>query len=249
MRLVDFYNKRVADLEGDAFLKQVGHTERGEAISDRQLDDMVEDLCALAELSPGDCLLDLCCGNGFLTRRFAEHVERVVGVDFSGAMIEVGTNHNRMDNVTYQVGDAFNPEGIAENAPRPFTKLIMHGALQHFAQHDFERLLAGILEACDDNCVLVFGFVPEHGKQSSFYTTPKSRMKQRLRHLFGRDVMGTWWEKEYIRSVCGKLGLECSFHSVPASLFATNYRFNLRVTRGNTYAVDHDAEPGMNSIR
>ena len=60
------------------------------------------------ELSPGDRVLDVCCGTGAVARRAAAVVGRgrVVGVDLSEAMIEVARLVAGGDAIDWRVGDA-----------------------------------------------------------------------------------------------------------------------------------------------
>ena len=90
---------RAADRQD--FLKQVGHTERGRAISDAQFRAMLASLRARLDLRTDDVLLDLCCGNGVFTRHLAGHVHHAVGVDFSRDLIAIAEAHHRADNLVY----------------------------------------------------------------------------------------------------------------------------------------------------
>jgi SAM-dependent methyltransferase len=70
-----------------------------------------EHLRAAYELSPGDAVLDIGCGTGQTTRDAARSAApgRVVGVDVSERMLARArqlTEAERLDNVTYELGDA-----------------------------------------------------------------------------------------------------------------------------------------------
>src|SRR5258706_1357571 len=62
----------------------------------------------LLALKPGQLILDVACGNGVFSRRLARLGARVVGCDFSAALIERARARANIDagHVTYQVADA-----------------------------------------------------------------------------------------------------------------------------------------------
>ena len=61
----------------------------------------------LAQPKSGDVVLDVACGTGDLTMAFASAgVRRVVGVDFTPAMLEIARKKNEADNIVFEEGDA-----------------------------------------------------------------------------------------------------------------------------------------------
>lgn len=66
----------------------------------------------LAAVKPGDCALDLCCGTGDLALALARCGAEVVGLDFSGAMLEIAEKRRRKNpgppvaNLKFIQGDA-----------------------------------------------------------------------------------------------------------------------------------------------
>jgi len=53
----------------------------------------------------GTTLLDIGCGTGRWTRKFAEHLENVVGLDASPEMIKIAKEKNPAENIEYFEGD------------------------------------------------------------------------------------------------------------------------------------------------
>lgn len=227
--LADYYNERVAAEDSNDFLKQVGHTEQGRSITNEQFDSMVASICDLAALGPEDDLLDLCCGNGVITYQLAAKVRSAVGADFSSALIAIAREHHQRDNLRYEVRNALDLEGVRNSEGGKFTKVVMYAALQHFRQADFEDLIRGVKSVCAEESIVLFGFIPEKGKQSLFYNTPKRKFDQIVRRLAGRDVMGTWWDKAFIAQTCEKLGMQCAFHDAGKGSKASRYRFDVKI--------------------
>ena len=87
--------------KGDDFLRQVGKTVGGKPISAEQVQALVLDIVARLQLNVSDDVLDLCCGNGFVTNRCSAFCRSLVGVDYSAPLIEVATTRLARENVRY----------------------------------------------------------------------------------------------------------------------------------------------------
>lgn len=60
----------------------------------------------LNNINSGDRILDVGCGNGFLTWHLSRKAKQVVGIDVSARNIEVARRKYRADNIEYRVADA-----------------------------------------------------------------------------------------------------------------------------------------------
>lgn len=69
-----------------------------------------------ARLGLGPKLLDVGCGYGYFTRRYAEHFESVLGIDFAENRIETARIRNARANVRYQVVDLLVDEIVPARA-------------------------------------------------------------------------------------------------------------------------------------
>ncbi|MGD0253486.1 MAG: bifunctional demethylmenaquinone methyltransferase/2-methoxy-6-polyprenyl-1,4-benzoquinol methylase UbiE [Verrucomicrobiota bacterium] len=72
----------------------------------------------LAAVKPGDRALDLCCGTGDLSLAFAQCGAEVVGLDFSGAMLEIAEKR-RQKNLKAQTSNLKFIQGEAQQIPFP----------------------------------------------------------------------------------------------------------------------------------
>ena len=64
-----------------------------------------------ARLRKGDCVLDICCGTGDITKRLMVSVGEagtVYGLDFSQGMLDVGKSRKGVSDVKFVLGDAMN---------------------------------------------------------------------------------------------------------------------------------------------
>jgi len=229
--LEKYYDARVSGLNERDFLKHVGHTEGGLPISEQQFEQMVSQLNELLDPEPNDRLLDLCCGNGIITQMVSSSVKQAVGVDLSEKMVRLARKHHGATHISYYKQDVLTLHNVADIKHRSFSKILMHGGLQHFNPEDFERLLETMLCFAADECTLVLSFVPKKGRQKYFYNTMKKRLAAFYYRTLKRDIFGYWWDEDFVRSICRRRDLDCSFHPIDASLDASKYRFNIKISR------------------
>ena len=73
---------------------------------DTNLDEAINYIVRRLELTKDDVVLDVCCGNGLLTKRIATHCKLVSGVDFSEILINTANSLSSADNLRYYLSDA-----------------------------------------------------------------------------------------------------------------------------------------------
>ena len=85
-------------------------------------------------------VLDLCCGDGFLSYHFYSLIaDSVVGVDFDPRAIKYANRRNKADNIRYILGDIRTdiPEGQFDN-------IVWDAAIEHFTEAETQALMATI---------------------------------------------------------------------------------------------------------
>ena len=213
------------------FLRQVGKTLGGVPISERQVERIVAGIHEALQLRDEDVVLDLCCGNGLLTERIARSCRSVVGVDYSSSLLAVAERHHRPANVSYRLLSALDLDRLRPAPPILFTKVLVYEALQHFHPRALGRLLEGIGGVTTPDARVLLGSVPDRALRRRFHDTPRRRLIALMRRLAGRDAIGTWWDREVLRSVLERSGWNCVFMDQPPELHTAHYRFDLAAER------------------
>lgn len=226
MNWESFWNRFPQQFDRDDFARQVLYTIGGKPISDVEIMHFSEKARAILKLDKKDAVLDLCCGNGLITQRIAEHCQRVVGVDFSATLIERAKSFKARDNIIYECDDALRflcrPETVEAN----FDKLLMHGALQYFQPKDFPRLVSGIKAVLARDGMAFIGGVPDRAKKGIFFNTTRRKLLHIWHRLRGTDRIGTWWDRDYVQRISSEHGMSCTFFD-DGSQFSTSYRFDV----------------------
>jgi SAM-dependent methyltransferase len=210
------------------FHLQVGNTICGRPYADAEFGPIASGLCDLLDLKATDVLLDLCCGNGYLTARLAPHCRQIVGVDFSSVLLDVAKKYHQPPNVIYQVGDVLALDLAATPAAEAVTKVLMNAALQHFRPRHFRTLLEGIRHCCPAAAIIVIACVPDSARKWAFYDTVPRRIRYLVQLVNGSSPMGSWWRRGFIEATCRELGLTCTL-STSVDRPVARYRFDIRI--------------------
>jgi cyclopropane fatty-acyl-phospholipid synthase-like methyltransferase len=212
------------------FCRQVGRTANGGMPTPPgELEAVIDEVVSLLELGPQDHLLDLCCGNGLLTARLAEHCEDVVGVDFSEPMIRIARAHHSRSNIRYVEGSVLNLNRCLD---RTFDKICMVESLAYFGPDDLSRILHGVSDGDAPRTTLLFSGVLNDEAKWSFFNTPERRAIYEQQQRQGKEIMGRWWTRSEIEEIAARNGYKAEFSAQDARLNTAHYRFNLLMKRG-----------------
>jgi SAM-dependent methyltransferase len=83
------YKEYPKTLAPDDFWGQVRRTVHGKPITENQIQLIVEAIKNGLDFQKNDCLLDIACGNGALSRRLFHDINEFLGVDNSEYLISV----------------------------------------------------------------------------------------------------------------------------------------------------------------
>lgn len=93
-------------------------------------------------VDPQDAVLDIGCGNGFLTYDVAEKARSVTAIDLNEDNIEFAKRNFNRDNIKYICGDA-----SRLNFGEKFDVIILSNLLEHLEnRHDFLRKIRGLAD-------------------------------------------------------------------------------------------------------
>lgn len=173
----------------------------------------------MAEVKPGDVVVDVACGTGDLTRAFARtSAARVLGLDFTPAMLDIAKRKDERltaeGRVEYREGDAMNlalPDGSADVVSIAFG--LRNVADPARALAEFRRVLR------PGGRLIVLEFDrprnPVVRKVSDFYT---GWLMPRTATLISRDRSGAYqylpksvegfWDREKLRNEILRAGFE-----------------------------------------
>jgi cyclopropane fatty-acyl-phospholipid synthase-like methyltransferase len=214
------------------YLKQVGKTVGGVSISNQQFDAIIDDIDKHLNIRRDDIILDLCCGNGLLTREIAKKCKEVVAIDFSEPLIRQAKKITAHPDVTYIVLDVRDLVSLAGRYRGFFTKVLCYEALAFFGVGEFYRMLQAVKLMARDDAVILMGSVLDHERKWNFFNTFRRKMTYFLKIVLLRQEvgLGKWWKRREIENVCHRLGFRCEFHYQNTTLHTAHYRIDIRIS-------------------
>jgi hypothetical protein len=186
---------------------------------------MVEDIKVKLGLETNDILLEMCCGNGLLSKPLSNFVDELYAFDFTSRLIEAANKYMFSENVTYKVGDA--KENLSElfvykKSPNKF---LMNDSLGYFTTQDLFKILQQIYKS-------PFRFyitgIPCDSLKWNFYNT-ESRKKRYFELLNSGnehfDGIGKWWDSGDLIGLASEFNLGISIERQPIAM--SNFRINV----------------------
>ena len=143
----DYWNTRPTKYEVTDFYRQVDKTVGGKAVDIAQIQLAVKQIQVGLELYQNDVTLDLCCGNGLITKEVAKLCKSIAAVDYSSHLIDIANEYHKEKNITYILGSALELASSTFPSGPLFDKIYMHDSLQYFNEKDLAQLLAHLKQS------------------------------------------------------------------------------------------------------
>jgi cyclopropane fatty-acyl-phospholipid synthase-like methyltransferase len=221
-----FYDAITEGAGEQELFRQVGRTLGGQPIGPEQITLAAGDTIDALQLGRSDVLLDLCCGNGLVTKRLAAVCQWVYGVDISRGLLWGACQYHAAKNIRY-IQAAATELRPAEFDARPPTKACMIFALQHFTSRELEQVLERIRAVAGGPVPVYFADIPDVDHLYDFYNTPERRADFARRRAAGTEAIGTWWNRGHLTEIFAKAGYEVEFRDQSPARYAAHYRFDL----------------------
>lgn len=218
-----FYSEHPKTCAREDFWGQVKRTVNGRPVSQEQIDMIVDAVATGLELTPQDLLLDLCCGNGALSRQVFAHCAGGVGVDYSEHLIGVAKEYfERPPHETYVLEDVV--EHVTHTPDTTlFTKALCYGSFQYLTQVQARTLLSMIRERFTGIARLFIGNLPDKELLGEFY---RDREYYPGLENDNTSMIGIWRTREEFYKLAATCGWEAVFQTMPDAYYAAHYRYD-----------------------
>lgn len=209
------------------FWGQVKRTVNGKPVSEQQITMIVESIRQALQFHPQDCLLDLACGNGALSRFFFGQCDEVLGVDFSEALINVARanfEQPKRNFVLSDVGKYVTQEPVAER----FTKVLCYGSFPYFPEETARLVLQRLHTAFHSVERVFIGNLPDLDRHGAFFSDERDHTHE-LKDP--ESKIGIWRSEEDFRMLAADCGWVADFRHMPKAFYAAHYRYDVLLTR------------------
>jgi len=221
---------------------QVLRTLNKEPIGKAGLARLLKDIEEKMAIQPGDEVLDLCCGNGWITTHLASKCKHVIGVDFVQELIDQ-IDLEKYPNISTVLADARE----VEFEEKSFDKVIIYAGIQYLSYKETDDLFNGIqylsyketddlfnsiVRWLTDGGILFIGDIPNQERIWNFFNT-NERAQAYFDSIRNEEpILGTWFSPQWL----AELGKQAGFQGIEIlsqhdDLPGSHYRFDMALKK------------------
>jgi SAM-dependent methyltransferase len=210
----------------ESFLKQVDMTVNGKEVDNTQVDLRTDSIRKNLNLQTSDILLDICCGNGLITKKLAQYVSFIYAIDFSEELIKVANNFNMAANIIYILGDAVN---MNYSRFSKVNKICLQSCWQYLSNKEVSKFLNNL--SVLNNIIVYISNIPDKEKIWNYYDTDEKKSFYLQREKEGKPHIGTWWKKKEVEKIVKDNGFKCKFLTINKNMNTSYYRFDVLLSK------------------
>jgi cyclopropane fatty-acyl-phospholipid synthase-like methyltransferase len=202
---------------------QVLRTLNKQSVEPNVFDDIVNSIVTILKPDSTKDLLDLCCGNGLITRELFNQFRIVTAVDLSEEFISQ-ISEGETDGITAFAADARTVK-FSEDS---FDRILLYAGLQYFSESEtvdlFIRLRSWI---CEGGLVLI-GDIPDATRRWNFFNSPERESAYFESLRGGTPIVGNWFEPDWLVGLSKHANFKSAEVTLQPSFFPyQHYRFDL----------------------
>lgn len=167
-----------------------------------------------------ETVLDLCAGNGLLSRHFVKKGASVVAVDVSKDLLEAIIETEEIQTIHSDIRDLH-----FEN--NSFDKIIIYAGIQYLNHKEAIVLLKNIYNWLKPGGIVFIGDIPDKSKLWDFYNT-EERQKAYFNNVLNEvSIVGYWFDNSWFENLTTFLGFkEGTYLAQHEQLIYSNFRFD-----------------------
>jgi len=184
---------------------------------------ILDSVSAMLKPEPDIDLLDLCCGNGLITKEFISSVRSVTAVDLSEELVSKVKNGTSR-NVTTLAADA-RTVSFPDNS---FDRILLYAGLQYFSEIETVELFQRLRRWIRNGGLVVLGDIPDATRRWDFFNSPERENAYFDGLKADKPLVGHWFDPSWLEKLANYAGfVSAALHPQPATLPYQHYRFDL----------------------
>jgi ubiquinone/menaquinone biosynthesis C-methylase UbiE len=194
-----------------------------DAISESKMLLIEEHICSLLDLHSDDTLLDVCCGNGLITKRLARHCKQIVGVDFSKRLIAAAQENTESKNLSFIEEDATR---LASSLDLKFDKILLYFSFQYLNTTQGALVISEMKTLLKPGGIILIGDIPDQKKFWVYYDSFLKRAFYFKQWLLRQPKMGKFWSVSEMDLLAQQNNLKGKYLCQNTDLPHSHYRFD-----------------------
>jgi len=209
---------------------QVARVSQGSQAGQKELENIAFYIKEILDIQKEDHVLDLCCGNGMLSRELAKHCSQLTGIDFSEPLIEIAQDNFQAKNITYLQGDVIHLDKLDIGL---FDNINLYFSFQYFDTYPLgQQVIQQMANKLKPGGKILIGDVPDADKLKVFYPSRIQRFRYRLARITGRDQMGRFWKEAEMKRMAVQANLHLKKLEQPDGFLYQHYRVDYLLKKG-----------------
>ncbi len=222
------YDEHARTCAPDDFLGQTMRTVHGVPVSEEQIQMIVMAIKSGLALKPDDMLLELACGNGFLSQFLFNSCSNYLGTDISEYLISVAKkNFEILPNYQFSVKGAIDYIHL-ESHPEKFTKALCYAGFQYFPDRDASNILKNLFIKFSNVQTIFLGNLPDKDRAEKFYMNRRPSSEELSDSC---TAIGIWRTKTEFEQLAVGAGWKVNFSIMPAEFNGAYYRYDALLRR------------------
>jgi cyclopropane fatty-acyl-phospholipid synthase-like methyltransferase len=208
------------------FFGQVKRTVNGKAISDSEIQLIVETIKAKLELNSYDFLFDLGCGNSALSSMLFKNIGGYLGIDFSEYLVKIAKENFEKPGFKIELAEGVEYlQKIKIN--KKVTKVLCYGVFSYFNSYDANIILSQIKLKFPNVRKILIGNIPDKNRAQNFYyknINHKDQLDDNTTNI------GKWWSLNEFKLMANQNKYNFDYYIMPNSFYASHYRYDVVLT-------------------
>ncbi len=223
MNWVEFWDKR-GTLQGAA--GQVGRVVNGQEMDEVLLKKIAQQIALQLDLKPTDVLLDVCCGNGALSKLLLPYCKEINGIDFSQALMEKAKK-DAPPQIHFHCASA-----LDFNLPQQFDKAVLYFSFQYFETYaEGKKVIANMLQHAKPGALLLIGDITDSRKFFRYYNSLSALLRWFKQKINKQNNMGKFWHPNELFKICEELGVKGQLVEQENWQPYAGYRFDFLISK------------------
>ena len=208
--------------KGGNLHNDVGRTINGVPIDKESWNKTLDYITNIMDIKLEDIVLDVCAGNGIISKELSKKCSQVTAVDFSKRLLNK-IDVSRFKNIQVALKDVRKLDFESNS----FDKIIFYFSVQHFTKSEVVVLFRKFYDWLKPGGILFIGDIPDSSRIWNFFNS-EERRKIYFKSLESESpVIGTWFNRVFFEYLSLSMGFE-EFNSIDQPKYQINshYRFD-----------------------